>query len=148
MDDIKDMLEKNKIEFKFIHHAKPVYSAEDGANLFNIKIEQTAPNLIIYTDIGFYSLIISGIRDKVDFKIIKKLLKCNDVRLATKDEVKQVTGFSVGSVALFSKLTCIVDKKLLENDFIYGGTGKKNYTLKVQPEALFKLNRVVEVIEL
>lgn len=149
MKNIKDILEKNKIEFEIIHHSKPIYSAKDGVKLFNIKIEQTAPILIIHTDIGFYSVIISGREGNIDFKIIKKLLKCKDIRMATKDEVKQLTGFSVGDLPLFGLgLPCIVDKKLLNNVFIYGGLGEKNYTLKVESDALLKLNHIVEVVDL
>ncbi len=79
-------------------------------------------------------LIVSGERGHVNFKEIKHLLNCKNVRLATKDEVKLTTGFSVGNVPMFGiKLPYIIDKKLLENPFVYGGLGKEGTTLKVDP---------------
>lgn len=148
MENIKNLLAENKIEFEFIHHEKLIHTAQEGADYFKIPIEQTAPALIVYTNTGFYALIVSGSQEKVNFKKIKKLMKCTNVRLATKSEVQQVTGFSVGTIPLFGlPLPYIIDKQLLENSFIYGGTGKEHYTLKVNPNALLKLNKVVGILE-
>ncbi len=73
-----------------------------------------APTLIIYTAKGFYVLVISGERGHVNFKEIKCLLNCKNVKLTTKDEVKLITGFSVGNVPILEiPLPYIIDKRLL-----------------------------------
>lgn len=148
MENIKKLLVENKIEFEIIHHEKLIHTAQEGADYFEIEIGQTAPALIIYTNTGFYALIVSGSEEKIDFKKVKKLLKCTDVRLATKDEVQQGTGYLVGTIPIFGiPFPYIIDKRLLEYSYIYGGTGEKNYTLKVNPDALLKLNTVVGILE-
>jgi len=148
VENIKNLLVENKIEFELIHHDKLIHTSQEGADYFKIPIGQTAPALIIYTNIGFHALIISGREEKLNFKRIKKLMKCTNVRLATKSEVRQLTGFSVGTIPLFGlPLPYIIDKQLLESSFIYGGTGEEHYTLKVNPNALLKLNNVVRILE-
>jgi prolyl-tRNA editing enzyme YbaK/EbsC (Cys-tRNA(Pro) deacylase) len=44
-------------------------------------------------------------------------------------------------------LPCIIDRKLLEFSFVYGGSGEKDTTLKIDPNALFKLNKVVGTMD-
>ncbi|MCG8484912.1 MAG: YbaK/EbsC family protein [Clostridia bacterium] len=148
MEKIEDIMKKEGVSFEFIHNDKPIHTAKEGAEYFNISIGQTAATLIIYTDIGFHALVVSGERSRVDFKVVKHIVNCKDVRLATKDEVQKITGFSIGNVPLFGiSLPYIVDKKLLQYPFVYGGSGEKNVTLKVNPDALLKLNEVMGILE-
>ncbi|KPU45857.1 YbaK / prolyl-tRNA synthetases associated domain protein [Oxobacter pfennigii] len=148
MGNIEDVLKNDGFLFELIHNDIPIYTAKEGADYFKIDIAQMAPTLIIYTDAGFYALVISGERGRVDFKEIKNILNSKDVRLATKDEVKTVTGFPAGNVPMFGiPLPYIVDRRLLNYPFIYGGCGQENTTLKVEPNALFKLNNVALILE-
>lgn len=148
MENIKDILKKNGFFFEVLHNDKPIQTAKEGADYFKIDIGQTAATLILYTDIGFYTLVVSGARGRVNFKEIKHILQCKNVRLATKEETKIVTGLLVGNIPLFGiRLPYIVDKKLLEFPFIYGGCNEENSTLKVDPSALLKLNQVIAVLE-
>lgn len=148
MENIKDILEKNNFSFEIIYNDIPICTAKEGADYFKINIAQIAPTLIIYTDIGFHVLVVSGERSHVNFKEVKHLLNCKNVRMATKDEVKSITGFSVGNVPMFGiLLPYIVDKRLLKFSFVYGGLGEENTTLKVDPNALLKLNKVVGILD-
>jgi len=144
MKNIEYILEKGGFSFEIIHNDKHIYTAKEGAEYFNVHIAQIAPTLILYTAVGFYVLVISGERGHVNFKELKQLLNCKNVRLANKDEVKSITGFSVGNVPMLGiELPYIVDEKLLEFPFVYGGLGEENTTLKIDPNALLKLNNVI-----
>ena len=148
VENIEYILKKSGFLFELIHNDKPIYTAKEGADYFKIDIAQIAPTLIIYTAVGFYVLVISGERGHVNFKEIKRLLNCKNVRLATKDEVKLITGFLVGNVPMFGiPLPYIVDNRLLEFPFVYGGLGEENATLKVDPNALLKLNNVIGTLD-
>lgn len=148
MENIKEILEKNNFSFELIHNDIPIFTAKEGADYFKINIAQIAPTLIMYTDKGFHVLVISGEREHVNFKDVKRLLNCKNVRMATKDEVKLKTGFSVGNVPMFGiPLPYIVDKKLLKFSFVYGGFGRGNTTLKVDPNALLRLNKVIAILD-
>lgn len=60
-------------------HERPLLSTKDGADYFGIEINQTAPTLILKTNKGFYALIVSGSRGKVDFEEISDILGCSTV---------------------------------------------------------------------
>jgi len=148
MGNTEDILEKSGFSFELIHNDECIYSTKEGADYFKIDIAQIAPTLIIYAAVGFYVLVISGERGHVNFTEIKHLLNSKNVRLATKDEVKLITGFSVGNVPMFGiPLPYIVDKRLLKFSFVYGGLGEENTTLKVDPNALLKLNNVIGTLD-
>jgi len=148
MVNTEDVLKKSGFSFEIIHNEEPICTAKEGADYFKIDIAQIAPTLIIYTAIGFYVLVISGERGHVNLKEIKHLLNCKNVRLATENEVELITGFTVGNVPMFGiPLPYIVDKRLLEFTFVYGGFGEENTTLKIDPNALFKLNNIIGTIE-
>jgi len=144
LKSIEDVLKGCGFPYELINDGKAILTAREGAEHYKINIGQMAPALILYTPSGFYVLVISGEREKVDFKEIKKLLNCKNLRLATREEVTRETGFTVGSVPMSGiSLPHIIDKRLLKHPFVYGGSGIENTTLKIDPRALFKLNDVI-----
>lgn len=148
MKALQEILEKSKYTYELIQHEKPILSKKDGSEYFRIDVGQTAPTLILKTDKGFFALIVSGSRSKVDFEKIAGILNCSKVTLASPKEVQEVTGFQVGSVRMVGlDLPCLIDKRLFHYDYIYGGTGKSTYTLKIEPRALNKLNKVIATFD-
>ena len=74
MDELVSILEKYKIDHEIMKHTKQINSAQEGAEYFNIHVGQTAPTLILKTDKGYYTLIISGDYGRVNLELIKDLL--------------------------------------------------------------------------
>ncbi|WP_019121497.1 aminoacyl-tRNA deacylase [Brevibacillus massiliensis] len=147
MIDMKSILEKNNISYQLIKHEKPIRTAKEGAEFFGCELGQTAPTLIIKTERGFFALIVSARQGGIDFAEVAAVLGCQDVQLASKEEVKKLTGCSVGSVPLVGhNLPCVIDKRLLGYSAIYGGSGQATCTLKLDPARLFEVNRVVATI--
>jgi hypothetical protein len=147
IEDLKNFLSENQSNFEIIHHKNPIYSSKDGVDYFGIEMGQTAPIIIIKTEKGFYALIVSGERGKIDLKIIAHLLGCSEIRLSTKKELKELN-FLPGSIPLINHgFPCIFDKRLLRYKFVYGGTGFPDYTLKINPKDLERLNNIIAKIE-
>lgn len=130
----------NEFTFEIIHHEKPLSSAKAGAGYFGIEL-QTAPTLIIKTDKGYYSLVVSGSRGKVDFEKVAEILDCSKVNLTTPKEVQEVTGYEVEAVPMIGlEIPYVIEARLLNYEFIYGGTGQPSATLKIEPRALEEMN--------
>ena len=144
MEELQEILEKSKYTYEIIQHEKPILSKQDGTKYFGIEVGQTAPTLILNSDKGFFALIVSGSRSKVNFEKIADILGCSKVKLASPEEVQKVSGFQVGSVPMVGiDLPCVIDKRLFHYDFIYGGSGQSTFTLKIEPQALNELNHVI-----
>lgn len=142
IQSLRENLLSQKADFEIIQHDIPIKSKEDALGYF--KIEETAPTLIIETDLGFFALIISGERDKMDFDLIKSLLGCKKVGMAKRNDVTEKLNILPGQIPLVGhNLPCIVDNKIFKHQFVYGGSGDLYYTLKINPYDLAKANNVV-----
>lgn len=140
------MLEKHQIVYELIYHADPIHTVNEAKKYFNV--HQAVPVLIVKTERGFYSLLVSGARGHVDLEVIKKVLGCKEVCMASKQEVLQKTGYEIGKIPLIGHgLPCIFDTRLSEHPHVYGGTADKNYTLKIDPSDLTKLNNIIATID-
>ncbi|MFD2131176.1 aminoacyl-tRNA deacylase [Pseudogracilibacillus auburnensis] len=148
MKKLQEILKNRPFNYEVIRHERPLLSAKDGADYFGIEIGQTAPTLILKTNKGFFAFIISGAHEKVDFEEMSDVLECSSVKLASRKEVKKVTGYEVGSVPMIGlDLPCLIDKQLFKYDFIYGGIGYNDYTLKIEPRALKELNEDIKLLD-
>lgn len=140
--ELEDFLCRQKADFSIIKHDEAIKSKNDALKYY--RIEETAPVLIIYTENGFYALIVSGERNKVDLEKIKQILNVSEIRLAKKDEIMAGLNLEIGRVPLIGhKLPCIIDKAILKYEYVYGGTGDFYHTLKIAPKDIMDLNEVV-----
>lgn len=141
------ILQHSQYSYEFIYHTDPIRSVQDGVKHFGIDPGQTAPTLIVKTEKGFVAMTIAGSRGRVNFEEVAKLIGCNKVKLASRTEVKSITGFDIGNIPLVGiSLSFIIDQRLFEYPLIYGGSGQINHTLKIDPHALVELNKVVAMM--
>ncbi|GIP55098.1 aminoacyl-tRNA deacylase [Paenibacillus vini] len=144
MEKLVHFLQENQVQFEILGHEKPIVSAQDGADLFGIKLGQTAPTLILKNDEEYAALIISGDYGRVDFAGLAQKLGLNKLKLAKPQEVEEFTGFTIGCVPLLGHgLPVILDSKLFRYEWIFGGTGVPEATLKIKPSEVERLNRVI-----
>ncbi len=78
MTALHTLLHNKNISFEMIAHPQPIRSAQDGADYFGIEIGQTAPTLVLETDRGYISAILSGDRGRLDFQKIAAILGCRE----------------------------------------------------------------------
>ncbi len=146
LEEIEEKINKYQINYEIIYHEVAIKSKQDAIGLFNI--EETAPTLILKTDLGFYILIISGQREKIDFEVLRRLLGCKKIEMAKREVIVEIFGVEAGQVPMIGlDLPCIIDKTLFKHNHIYGGTGNWNYTLKISPNDLIKANNVILQID-
>lgn len=148
MENLITFLQENEVQFEIMYHENPIRTAQEGAAYFGIEIGQTAPTLILKSEKGYFAMIISGGRRRVNLEEVSEILGCNQLKLAKPKEVKQITGYTVGSVPLVGlSMPFILDRNIFLYPFIYGGTGEPTSTLKITPNALEKLNQVVALLD-
>lgn len=148
MENLITFLQENEVQFEIMYHENPIRTAQEGATYFGIEIGQTAPTLILKSEKGYFAMIISGGRRRVNLEKVSEILGCNQLKLAKPKEVQQITGYTVGSVPLVGlSMPCILDRNIFRYPFIYGGTGEPTSTLKITPNALEKLNQVVALLD-
>ena len=138
---LENYLNKLGITFQIIKYEKPVTSSKYAEQQVNGII---AKSILLICDNKPLLCFLLG-KDKIDLNKIKKYFNCNEVRLAKAKEVKEITGYDIGSVppiGLKQKIKTIIDKSIMELDddqIIYCGGGSHYHLLKISKKDLLKI---------
>lgn len=99
------------------------------------------PSLIMKADGNPVVVVIRG-DTRADFKKIKKALGVGDLRMATPSEFGEITGVPVGAARVYNPgLRTLIDKKVFEKEYLTGGSGHFDCSIRVKTADLAKLPR-------
>ncbi|MBI2657915.1 aspartate--tRNA ligase [Candidatus Woesearchaeota archaeon] len=143
---IRDVLNKEKIEFEVLEH-KPVFTSKEAAEVRGTELKQGTKALIVKTEEGFIQAVVSGAKE-IDLAKLQKITMFKKVELANAKEVKQATGCNIGSVPPFGNLfnlKTFFDNSVVENDVVAFNAGQHTKSIKMKAKDLVKVvNPVVE----
>ena len=78
-------------------------------------------------------------RDQIDWKKLRQIVKRSRVRMATEEEVFEVTGYRVGTVSPFgvkTQVRMMIDASVLKEDEISIGSGIRNTAIIMKSTSL------------
>ena len=142
----KENLEEviRKLGGEIINVGKPVKTVEQAVKATGSRPRQIIKSLLFISEKDGPILVIVDGESKVDLNKLAKIF--GKVRLATPEEVKQITGFEVGAVPPVGvKVKTIVDPKVLENKFVIGGGGRIDRLSKLNPEKIVEYQKAMIV---
>lgn len=132
--------------FEILKHESPILSAKDADKYFDV--HHAAPTLIMDTEKGMLAFIVSASRGKLNIPVIKNKLGFARLSMADREKISTITGYRSGVIPLVGhNLPCVFDTRLLEKDYIYGGTGDPFHTLKIVPQDVVRLNIVTTYLD-
>ncbi len=141
---IEQYLKENQIEYQGIAHA-PAASAEEYNRTLNTRYEQQVKVLLVsYKKDGdkkYIAVAIQG-HKKVDLNKIQELLGASKIRMADRDQLKEVTGCNFGELHPFAKvfnLQLLMDKDLLNENQVYFNAGCLEYSIALNPKTIQQL---------
>lgn len=140
---IKDKLDKSGIRYELIRLPADI-AIDVGVHMkFHGKnIRHAMPNIVLKTEKGLVVVQRRG-DTRIDNKKLKKLLDQQRLSLANEDDLKKL-GLEPGIVPpLGYDIPIYMDKKVLENNEIYTGTGDRLFALKLNPHDLVKMNNAM-----
>lgn len=131
-EKITDLLDKHGYWYETFEH-EPVRTSEDAARIRpDYTLEQGAKAIILRVKVPsvgkkFVMLVMPG-NQKFDSVKVKSLLRSNDIRFATEEEVETITnGVKPGGVPPFGNLfnvEVVCDMRMFENDKIIFNAGR------------------------
>lgn len=95
-EKIKSLLDEREFVYEVIEH-EPVHTSADAAKIRDTDVSNGAKALVMFADKKPLLFVVPG-NKKADFKKIKKTLKVKDLRMATPEEVLDLTTLKVGSI--------------------------------------------------
>ena len=116
-------------------------TAKDAANSLQCEVGAIVKSLLFKAEDSFLICLVAGDK-RCSLNKLKKILQKKDVSMASPDEVKKNTGFSIGGVspvAHLKKLDVFIDKSLNRFKFIFAAAGHPNCVFKISFDQLVKI---------
>lgn len=132
-DRIVAGLSKQRCSFEVYTHKK-VLTSEEAAAIRGTPLKQGAKALLLYGDKKPLMVALPG-NQKLDMSVFKKLNGIKDLRMATPEEVTQVTSVTIGAVPPFGhlfKIPLFIEKKLLDNEYVVFNAGEHTRSIQVK----------------
>lgn len=138
-------LTKRRISFEIVENP-PIRTVEDGIKHLGIEAVDIVPTLILKVDGKLLAVLKRG-DQSLDLETIKRYLKVKSLTMAGEKEIFEKLGAVKGAVPMVTGLPTIMDETILEREYIYGGIGDFNHTLKIRPVDLKDITKA-EVINM
>ncbi|MCL7393885.1 MAG: hypothetical protein LZ169_03550 [Thaumarchaeota archaeon] len=113
----------------------PVKTVEQAARATGADPGQIIKSILLITECGGAVLAIVDGRSRVDLKKIEKRL--GKARLASPQEVKEITGYEVGELPPIGiPVKTLIDPRVLEKNYVLGGGGAINRLIRIDPRKI------------
>ena len=116
-------------------------TALEAASSLNCEVGAIVKSLLFKTEDTFTLCLIAGDR-KASLNKIKKILDITDALMASADEVKNITGFTIGGVSPvghLNKVNIYIDNSLERFEVLYAAAGHPNCVFKIDYTNLEKI---------
>jgi len=144
-------LDQIGIPHRIFHHETPVTSFEQAASDRNQRPEQIVRSILFQVKPGEFVMVLMAGPDQVDWKKLRQLVKRSRVRMATEEDVLEVTGYRIGTVSPFgvkSQVRVLLDASVLREEEISIGSGVRNTAIIMKSEDVRKALGDAEIVEL
>ena len=130
---------------------KTARTAKEAANALNCEEGAIVKSLVFKSETGFLICLVSGDK-RCSLNKLKKVISKKDVSMASADDVKAQTGFTIGGVSPvghINNLNIIIDKSLERFQIVYAAAGHPNSIFKIDFLKLKELTkgRVEDITE-
>ena len=118
-------------------------TAIEAASSLNCEVGAIVKSLLFKTENTYTLCLVAGDR-KASLNKIKKNLNIKDASMASADEVKEVTGFTIGGVSPIghlNKVNIYIDKSLERFAALYAAAGHPNCVFKIDFLNLQKITK-------
>ena len=126
-------------------------TALEASSSLGCEVGAIVKSLLFKTENSFILCLIAGDK-KASLKKIKNILEIRDVSMASADDVKKITGYTIGGVSPVGHLNLInifIDNSLERFMHLYAAAGHPNCVFKISFKDLQKITNgsIKEIIE-
>tara|TARA_A100000164_G_scaffold218258_1_gene193638 strand:- start:214 stop:693 length:480 start_codon:yes stop_codon:yes gene_type:complete len=148
---VNNFLRKLNSDLNIITLETSAKTASEAASSLSCDVGAIVKSLIFRTEKKFLLCLVAGDKRASLIKI-KKILNVKDASMASAEEVKSVTGFTIGGVAPIghlNKLDVFIDNSLERFEDLYAAAGHPNCVFKINFKDLQKITNgsIEEIIE-
>ena len=137
---IAELLRENNVEYATKRHA-PTLTSLDSARERGEPLKIGAKALLLKTDKDFIMAVLPADR-RLDTKALRAILHTRNIRFATTEELRSLTGLVPGAVPPFGSilgLRMLVDKALFAEEYMAFNAGSLEISIKMKTADYHKL---------
>jgi prolyl-tRNA editing enzyme YbaK/EbsC (Cys-tRNA(Pro) deacylase) len=126
----KKYVEENNLHIEVIETSSPTHTAKDAAEVHGVPVSNIVKSLLVKSVSGFELRLTPGDR---------RLELGKDERMANADEVKRITGYSIGGVPPFGhtqKINTVVVDGFDGSEMLVAAAGSANSVFKISLDEL------------
>ncbi len=148
---VKEILEKFDKSLKVVVLDSSARTASEAARSLNTEVGSIVKSLLLRTKNSFLLCLVAGDK-RCSLNKVKKILNEKDVSMANAEQVKQITGFTIGGVSPIghiSNLNIFIDKSLSRFKDVFAAAGHPNSIFKIEFINLIKITngKLEDIIE-
>ena len=126
-------------------------TALEAASSLSCEVGAIVKSLLFKTEQNYTLCLVAGDK-KASLNKIKKILNIKDAFMASADDVKNVTGFTIGGVSPIghlNKINILIDNSLERFNFLFAAAGHPNCVFKMSFTDLKKITQgsIEELVE-
>ena len=143
---VEHFIKKFDSELEVLFLDSTAKTAKDAARSLKCELGAIIKSLVFKANNDFLICLIAGDK-KCSLNKLKKILEKKDVAMASAEEVKTNTGFSIGGVAPVAhikKFNILIDKSLNRFENIFAAAGHPNCVFKIKYNQLIKITYGLE----
>ena len=144
-------LDTLNVPHQIFRHQAPVLSFEQAASDRNQRPEQVVRSILFQIRPEEFVMVLVAGREQVDWKKLRQLVGRSRVRMATEEEVLEVTGYRVGTVSPFglrNQVRVLIDESVLQEEEVSIGSGVRNTAIILKSADLKQALGEAEIVSL
>ncbi len=139
----------NSIKIKVLE--KTARTAQDASIALSCEVGAIVKSLLFRAENSFILCLVSGDK-KCSLNKLKKIIQKNDLCMASPEQVKTQTGYTIGGVSpvgLLNNVEIFMDNTLKRFDKLYAAAGHPNCIFQIDFDKLNKItsSKVMEITE-
>lgn len=122
---------------------EPTKTAQQAADVHGVPVSAIVKSILLKSDDEFVLFLVPGDK-RIDLEIAAQKLSARNIRMATPEEVKLVTGYSIGGVPPFghnTQIRTIIWEGFPEKGMVVPAAGAGNAVFKID---IIKLKQIIE----
>lgn len=144
-------LDQLNIPHRVFLHEGTLSSFEQAAAERNQRAEQIVRSILFQIRPEEFALVLVAGREQVDWRKLRQLVGRSRVRMATEEEVLEVTGYRIGTVSPFglkNPIRVLIDESVLKEEDVSTGSGVRNMAILLKSADLRRALGAAEVVSL
>lgn len=138
-----ELLEEEGIPYEVHQHQEEQYTAEGVAEDLGVPVAQVVKAMLVGCDEGWYVLVVVPGDQRLSLEKVESATGAVRVNLASKQEVEQITGYTVGAVSVIGfrqgGILPFVDEQVLGLEQIIISSGRPEAGLALSPDSLMRV---------